>query len=59
VRKVDEFCTREGGQALIEYAVILALILVLVMGIVQATGEKAKHVFSDAANALQQRSEHD
>ena len=46
--------SREHGQDIAEYAVILALILILVIGTVQLVGENANHVFSSVASDLQQ-----
>ncbi len=58
-RKLDEIQSREGGQGLVEYALMLALVLVLVVGMVQLIGGKAKSVFSEVANHLQQQHDHD
>jgi Flp pilus assembly pilin Flp len=59
-RKFDEIRSRDHGQGLIEYMVMLALVLVLVIGMVQVIGAKAKSVFSQVASHLQQQPhEHD
>lgn len=59
-RKFDEIWSRDHGQGLIEYMVMLALVLVLVIGMVQVIGAKAKNVFSQVANhVLQQPQQHD
>lgn len=53
VRKVNATWSCEDGQDLAEYALMLALILVLVMGIVRLVGSGANNVFSNAARAFQ------
>jgi Flp pilus assembly pilin Flp len=41
------------GQDIAEYAVMLALILVIVVGTIRLIGSNANNVFSNAASALQ------
>jgi Flp pilus assembly pilin Flp len=43
----------EAGQDIAEYAVMLAVILVLVVGTVRLIGSNANSVFSNAASAIQ------
>jgi len=43
----------EEGQDIAEYAVMLALILVLVVGTVRLIGSKANNTFSSVASSLQ------
>jgi Flp pilus assembly pilin Flp len=43
----------DDGQDIVEYAVMLAVILVFVIGTVQLVGGKSKHVFSNVASRLQ------
>jgi Flp pilus assembly pilin Flp len=43
----------EEGQDIAEYAVMLAVILVLVVGTVRLIGSNANNVFSNAASSLQ------
>jgi len=43
----------EQGQDIAEYAVMLAVILVLVIGTVRLIGSNANTVFSNAASAIQ------
>jgi pilus assembly protein Flp/PilA len=45
--------TNEEGQDIAEYAVMLAVILVLVVGTVQLIGSNSNSVFSNVASALQ------
>ncbi len=44
----------EQGQDIAEYAVMLAVILVLVIGTVRLIGSNANNAFSTVANSLQQ-----
>ena len=43
----------EQGQDIAEYAVMLAVILVIVVGTVQLIGSNANTVFSNVASSLQ------
>jgi Flp pilus assembly pilin Flp len=43
----------DKGQDIAEYAVMLALILVIVVGTIRLIGGKANNVFSAAASAIQ------
>jgi Flp pilus assembly pilin Flp len=43
----------DKGQDIAEYAVMLAVILVLVVGTVRLTGSNANAVFSQAASSIQ------
>jgi Flp pilus assembly pilin Flp len=47
------FWTDEQGQDIAEYAVMLAVILVLVVGTVRLIGSNANNVFSNAASSIQ------
>jgi Flp pilus assembly pilin Flp len=51
-RTVHPLWSRDEGQDIAEYAVILALILVLVAGTVGLVSGKARHVFSVVATDL-------
>ena len=44
---------QDEGQDIAEYAVILAVILVLVVGTIRLVGSNANTVFSNAASAIQ------
>jgi len=44
----------ESGQDIAEYAVMLAVILVLVVGTVRLVGSNANNAFSAVASSLQQ-----
>ena len=47
------FCSDEEGQDIAEYAVMLALILVLVVGTIRLVGSNANNVFSSVASSVQ------
>jgi pilus assembly protein Flp/PilA len=49
---VRNFFNREEGQGLVEYALILVLIAVVVIGIVTLLGRKASDVFSQVNSGL-------
>ena len=42
-----------GGQDIAEYAVMLAVILVLVVGTIRLVGSNANNAFSNAASSMQ------
>jgi Flp pilus assembly pilin Flp len=44
----------EDGQDIAEYAVMLAVILVIVIGTVRLIGTNANNVFSSVASSIQQ-----
>jgi Flp pilus assembly pilin Flp len=43
---VRNLCRREDGQDIAEYAVMLAVILVIVVGTIRLVGSNANNVFS-------------
>ncbi|MGA8273976.1 MAG: hypothetical protein WB919_20605 [Candidatus Sulfotelmatobacter sp.] len=43
----------ESGQDIAEYAVMLAVILVLVVGTIRLIGSNANNVFSNTASSIQ------
>ena len=45
--------TEEEGQDIAEYAVMLALILVIVVGTIRMVGTNANNVFSSVASSVQ------
>jgi Flp pilus assembly pilin Flp len=47
------FWTDDQGQDIAEYAVMLAVILVLVVGTVRLIGSNANNAFSSVASSLQ------
>jgi Flp pilus assembly pilin Flp len=48
-----KLCRHDEGQDIAEYAVMLAVILVLVVGTVRLVGSHANNVFSNAASSIQ------
>jgi pilus assembly protein Flp/PilA len=44
--------SREEGQGLVEYALILVLIAIIVIGALQATGTSINEIFTYISNAL-------
>ena len=50
---VCRFWAAEEGQDIAEYAVMLAVILVLVIGTLRLIGGNANNAFSSVANTLQ------
>ena len=46
--------SEERGQDIAEYAVMLAVVLVIVIGTVRLIGSNANNVFSSVASAIQQ-----
>ena len=46
-------CSNEEGQDIAEYAVMLAVILVLVIGTVRLIGGNANNAFSSVASTMQ------
>jgi len=50
---LSELLRSEEGQDIAEYAVMLAVILVLVVGTIRLIGSNANSVFSQAASSIQ------
>ena len=48
----DRLWMEENGQDIAEYAVMLALILVLVVGTIRLVGSNANNVFSSVASSV-------
>jgi Flp pilus assembly pilin Flp len=48
-----QFWSDESGQDIAEYAVMLAVILVIVIGTVRLIGSNANKVFSEVGSAIQ------
>jgi len=51
--KLKRILMQEDGQDIAEYAVMLAVILVLVVGTIRLIGSNANSVFSSVNSALQ------
>lgn len=50
---LSQFWSDERGQDIAEYAVMLAVILVIVVGTVRLIGSNANSVFSSVGSAIQ------
>jgi Flp pilus assembly pilin Flp len=46
-------CCDQQGQDIAEYAVMLAVILVIVVGTIRLIGSNANNVFSEVASSIQ------
>ncbi len=46
-------CLEDEGQDIAEYAVMLAVILVIVVGTIRLIGSNANNVFSSVASSIQ------
>jgi Flp pilus assembly pilin Flp len=54
VRKfLEQLWSDERGQDIAEYAVMLAVILVIVVGTIRLIGSNANNVFSEVSSAIQ------
>jgi len=51
--RLSYLCNDESGQDIAEYAVMLAVILVLVVGTVRLIGSNANNAFSNVASSIQ------
>jgi len=58
-RAIDEIWSSEDGQDIAEYAILLVLILLVVIGTIRLMGGKANAVFSAVADVFQQRTSGD
>jgi Flp pilus assembly pilin Flp len=54
IDKIRQLWTEEDGQDVAEYAVMLAVILVIVIGTVRLIGSNANNVFSQVGSQLGQ-----
>ena len=50
---LTQLCVNDEAQDIAEYAVMLAVILVLVVGTIRLIGSNANNVFSNTASAIQ------
>ena len=53
LKLMHQLWSEESGQDIAEYAVMLAVILVLVVGTVRLIGSNSNNVFSQAASSIQ------
>lgn len=52
IRTIRQLCSDESGQDVAEYAVMLAVILVIVIGTVRLIGGNANNVFSQVGSQM-------
>jgi len=52
MKKVTEFVKNEEGQGLVEYALILALIAIVVIAALTILGTKVKNTYTNVGAAL-------
>ena len=53
-RFLQQLCCDESGQDIAEYAVMLAVILVIVVGTIRLIGSNANNVFSAVSSTIAQ-----
>jgi Flp pilus assembly pilin Flp len=53
-RFLRQLWSEERGQDVAEYAVMLAVVLVIVIGTVRLIGSNANNIFSEVASSIQQ-----
>ena len=53
LRTFEHLCGEDSGQDIAEYAVMLAMILVIVVGTIRLIGSNANTVFSQVASSVQ------
>lgn len=53
IKSLHQFWSDESGQDIAEYAVMLAVILVIVVGTIRLIGSNANNVFSQVGSAIQ------
>ena len=53
VKRLKQLWSDERGQDIAEYAVMLAVILVIVVGTIRLIGSNANNVFSQVGSAIQ------
>jgi pilus assembly protein Flp/PilA len=53
VQSLNRLWSQDEGQDVAEYAVMLAVILVIVVGTIQLIGSSANSVFSSVGSAMQ------
>jgi len=51
-RKMRHFLTSEDGPTAVEYAVMLALIIIVCLTAINAVGQNAKTTFNNVANSI-------
>ena len=54
MNSLRRLCWQDDGQDIAEYAVMLAVILVIVVGTIRLIGSNANNVFSSVASSINQ-----
>ncbi len=52
VKKVQRFLVREDGPTAVEYAVMLALIIIVCLAAIGSVGTNAKTTFTNISNSM-------
>jgi pilus assembly protein Flp/PilA len=52
IHRIRQFVRREDGPTAVEYAVMLALIIIVCLAAVRTLGTNAKTTFTNAANSI-------
>jgi pilus assembly protein Flp/PilA len=52
VHRIQRFIRREDGPTAVEYAVMLALIIIVCLAAIRTLGTNAKTTFTNTANSL-------
>ena len=58
MRTIGDIRSKEDGQGIAEYTVMLALVLVLVLGVVRLVGTQANRTFSRVVSVFQPQQQH-
>jgi Flp pilus assembly pilin Flp len=53
-RRMGEVCSDERGQAISEYAVLLVVLILVLIGTIRMVGQRADSAFSRVVNSFQQ-----
>ncbi len=51
-KSVKQFLVSEDGPTAVEYAVVLALIVIVCLATIERVGHESMHTFEDAASVL-------
>jgi pilus assembly protein Flp/PilA len=52
LHRIQRFVTSDDGPTAVEYAVMLALIVIVCLTAIRSVGNNAKNTFQNAANSL-------
>ncbi len=54
-RKIDEVRANPKGQAVTDYTILLAVVLLILIGAAQVAGQRVHHLFSGVVDSFQQQ----